>query len=893
MGWLREMMQRGTQPCRSFGDLARRCLAHPSWPAEPRPKPRSLATLFSRLDRELDLDWLRDRPAVQQTMAEVLESPVADIQAQCQPPAQGFGAPGEAILRLDDVPFARSLRLKEEPLPPGIPLLPQRVPAWDRVWWFAPSGSGRSLVGRWLEARGAARWVAARDWSSAEPDTREPGPVFVELHTSSGSDGLKKHPPRNKICVAAGFLPESDEWTVVRSLPIAAYIADLVAWVAERLPSDSQLRTDNAVAWLAGLPQEKGVLSSLGAALGLLGLMDEIGHSQIRGRSLNQLARAAIKFRVAKLPGDHRILKEQGFEILTGIAQQCLTESELATEAPRSEDEWLRVVPQELTRGIDVEWVKLSLQRAGAPVTVRELERAARQLPPGAYRIVRALSAGGFLRRLEPGSEVSLGPLWLVNVARAAALKQLLNRPAHEWGEALLAPGSTLQVLDALHERLEQDPDPLVDGVLELEARDSPAYAAAIEALVRLLGLNPELCRDLSPELLGSLFEEQLELAVELPDGPPLPRLEYPESLVAAAPILARGAWFVAIWALSERLSSRAAGGASHWFDPWHAPANRSLAPALDSVQSWLERAPSAAAEELLIRLFDRRGVAPEAPHDLERVALCLAAFRTNGLEPGQLAPWKPHLFASLWRALGSAEERARFANQSMDCWVTASRPVAGRSWFAAGARPATSIWPLLERDALLGAIGGGTEFAVPWELLSDAQWRWVAELWQLNPAPSVSSQDTATSMVDQRRMLEHIPGETVAALLSLGASPYAWPEEVLSRAWRAERGRCLSSLGMRLDQATRAEPESRLSHLREALHLLAVEPADAAQDGLDLLLEHLRALEQQAELLTEVVHFLQARVARRGAAWRFAYDLLDSVETRRQRLARHAAPPS
>ncbi|MGE0323389.1 MAG: hypothetical protein AB7S68_13850, partial [Polyangiaceae bacterium] len=345
-----------------------------------------MATLFSRLDRELDLDWLRDRPAVQQTMAEVLEVPVADVQVHCVV-LKGFGAPGEATVRLDDVPFARALRLKEEPLPPGIPLLPQRVPAWERVWWVAPPGSGRSLVGRWLEARGAARWVAARDWPAAEPETREPGPVFVELHTANGSDSIRRHPPRDKICIAADFPPETDDWTIVRSLPLATYIEELVTWVAERLPSDSQLRVDTALAWLNGLPQERGILTTLGAALGLLGLMDEIGHGQIRGRSLNQLARAAIKFRVAKLAGDHRLLREQGFEILTGIQQQCLTESGHTGDVPRTEDEWLRLIPPELARGVDVDWVKLSLQRAGAPVTVRELERAARQLPPGAFRI--------------------------------------------------------------------------------------------------------------------------------------------------------------------------------------------------------------------------------------------------------------------------------------------------------------------------------------------------------------------------------------------------------------------------------------------------------------------------------------------------------------------------
>ncbi|MEZ4228188.1 MAG: hypothetical protein R3B89_03425 [Polyangiaceae bacterium] len=889
MGWLRDMMQRGDPPSRSFGDLARRCLAHPSWPAEPRPKPRSLATLFSRLDRELDLDWLRDRPAVQSTMAEVLGAPVADVQMQCQPAFQGFGAPSEASVRFEDIPFARSLRLKEEPLPPGIPLLPQRVPAWDRVWWFAPSGAGRSLVGRWLEARGAARWVVARDWPSAEPETREAGPVFVELHSPTGSEPLRRRPPRSKICVAADFLPETSDWTVVRSLPLAAYMTELVAWVSERLPSDSRLQADTAVAWLGGLPSDRGVLTTLGAALGLLGLMDEIGHSQIRGRSLNQLARAAIKFRVAKLAGDHRLLKEQGFEILVGIHQQCLTETNQPAELPRSEDDWLSVVPPELSRGVDVEWVKLSLQRAGAPVTVRELERAARQLPPGAYRIVRALTAGGLLRSLEPGTQLALGPVWLVNVARSAALRQLLARPAHEWGEALLTPGSALLVLEALQERLEQDPDPLVDGVLELEARDSPAYAAAVETLVRLIGLDPDLLRELSPELARSLYAEQLELAVEVPNGPPLPRLEHPEELVARAPLLSRGAWFVALWALAERAPARE-GARSEWLQPWETDARQPLSAALDAVETWLEQGPSGHAEELLLRLFERRGVSGAAPHALERPALCLNAFRAGTLELDALEPWSSELFLRTWRAL-DADERPRFANQIVERWTLGGRPESGQRWLATGSDPAPSIWPLLGRDTLLAAIAGGADFGVPWALLSREQWRWVAEFWQLSLPPLEAHEAVQARLVmDQEQMLERIPGETVAELLALGSSARAWPRSVLERAWRTDPGRSSNNLETRLGQAGRGDPSARLMATLDALWLLDSQPADVAgREGLEQLLEHLRILEQEPELLAEVVRFLQGRIARRGAAWRFAYELLDGVETRRQRLARHA----
>src|SRR5688572_25013208 len=76
VGWLRELMEVASPPIDGYGELARRALAHPEWPSDTQPAARSLAALFSKLDRGIELMWLADRGAVQRTLALVLGCPI-------------------------------------------------------------------------------------------------------------------------------------------------------------------------------------------------------------------------------------------------------------------------------------------------------------------------------------------------------------------------------------------------------------------------------------------------------------------------------------------------------------------------------------------------------------------------------------------------------------------------------------------------------------------------------------------------------------------------------------------------------------------------------------------------------------------------------------------------
>ena len=71
MGWLRDLMLDAEVP--SFGALARSALLHSSWPDQTKAQPRSLAAMFSRFDRGMELDWLAARPATFRRRIIILE----------------------------------------------------------------------------------------------------------------------------------------------------------------------------------------------------------------------------------------------------------------------------------------------------------------------------------------------------------------------------------------------------------------------------------------------------------------------------------------------------------------------------------------------------------------------------------------------------------------------------------------------------------------------------------------------------------------------------------------------------------------------------------------------------------------------------------------------------
>src|SRR5690554_1995859 len=413
-------MSTSDPPVASFGRLAAAALAHPDWPADTRPKQRSLATLFSKLDREQDLEWLADRIPVQRILAELMNRPVADLR-QALPVRRS--TPSERLVRLDDLRYGRELDLTKEPLCPGIPSRVLQPATWGRLAWRAPSGAGRSLAGAWLQARGLATHRVLEgppDRSAPLPDR---GPLFLEI---TGWDGPQSAAERwrtwaarlsaepRPVCVALAHPPTEPPWEVIDSPPLDDVLPELVGWVAERLPADGLFEPERALTWMRRVALPSEAVVTLGDALGLLGMLDEVRPRTLHGRSLDEIAESFVRQRLAESSEEATVsswLNRNAAAALLGTIAQLVTESDQPWNRPRTFDEWLALVPQEYREGIDVEWMRAALTRdSGQRLRGADLAAAARKLPPGGYQLLRALEHARILVR--DGERLRLRPHW-------------------------------------------------------------------------------------------------------------------------------------------------------------------------------------------------------------------------------------------------------------------------------------------------------------------------------------------------------------------------------------------------------------------------------------------------------------------------------------------------
>src|SRR5450631_2342286 len=345
MGWLRDLMDQSDSGCRSYGELARAALENSDWPTESRMAERSLASIFSKLDRNQEADWLAERVGVQRVLSKVLGVPLDDLRAPGSP-AAGAVRGDLRRLRLSSLRYARALDLVEEPLCPGLPPVVLTPGAYRNTFWRAPSGSGRSLVGRFLQARGLAQVLEATTFEEALTRLPEHGPVFIEL---SAQRLPLQRPPRSEVCVAGDFEPRDPSWQVHASPDPASYLNELVAWVAQRLPADGRFDAKRTLDWLQSEMLSSGVLDGLGAALGLCGLADELGVHTLHGKSPQKLAERFCRERLLATVDPEAAhaswLKRNGYEVLVSLGRRVLADSGAAWDEPRSLEGWLELVP--------------------------------------------------------------------------------------------------------------------------------------------------------------------------------------------------------------------------------------------------------------------------------------------------------------------------------------------------------------------------------------------------------------------------------------------------------------------------------------------------------------------------------------------------------------------
>lgn len=855
MGWLRELMRSADPPVRSFGELARAAVASDEWPATVQSQPRSLAALFSKLDREQELEWLADRTDVQHVLAERLGCPVADLRRLAWP-SRGPDHDAVRRLRLRDARFARAIDWLEEGPPPGLPEAVLHPERWDRLWWLADSGAGRSLLGHFLEARARARF--AQGWDAEA--LASAAPVLIELREAPAA--APGPLVRRGVCVAAPFPPERlglSGFDVVHSPPLDAFLGPLVRWMGARLPAEGGFEPDAALACLSGHTLLRA-RPSLGVALGLCGAIDELGLDAVARSSPADLVQRFARLRLSQAAdegsADAAWLRRNALAVLGAMARRALTDGERPFGEPRSEDEWFALVPEEHRGGADVAWLELSLSRSASHLKPADVAKAARHVPPGAFRIVRALRSAGLLQSTD-GERLSPAPTWFAQALEHVALHSLLDGSPFEWGEAVLTPSTASVVLRRLLDAVLAGTHDHLADVAELEADESTAQVAALEASFRVAGLAVAAGRDVPREHLETLWEEQARLCLDLGDGVPSPRIPHRDD--DGAPT-APGWFLLAALAISERLPARrtARMGA---LDPWRAT---SVPPTLVVVLDRIAEAVGGAFEQRELRLGSlvvadrlRQAVGPVAAngalHPLQRPGKWVDDLMRGDATLAELSTLDPRdarLTIALGERLGHAPQRVVDA-----LW---------RAWQRAG------------EPSLHGTPLAPEQLPVAWQLASAAVWLRAAEvalsagaepvLIRTDSAwPELCARSKGCSAHLQRFFAAHVPDAHAEALIAAVEPPDPAVGEML---WSRFRRTIERRLEQRLDSGQLASAGAWL-----AAAPLDVLPTLAAQH------EPTRFESATDDVVLAVRRALHRAVAQRTPRFRELYAWLAAFE--------------
>ena len=863
VGWLRDLIETSDLQVKSLGHVAQLALNQADWPSDVRIQPRSLAALLGKIDRGQEVGWLASRSPVQLALARALGIGVDAVTRGLRSADPAALAEGR-LLRLRDLPAARPFDLWNEPLPPPLPALVFSTDS-PPLWWQAPSGAGRSLLGAWLQARGRARFVVAAGDEWNDPD--DGACVYVEFEESTPASTVIA--PRPGLVVAAPF-PPAPGFRTIQAPDLLGSVEALVRWAIERLPSDTALNFERVAPWLAEQVR-RGDVTTLGAALGLLGLADERGSKVVEARSLERLAQQHVEERLVNALdptlSQTSWLRRNGFDALVGLMERALVDSEHHPAAARTTDDWLALVPRELERTVDVDWMRLSLRHVDSGVRPSELERAARRLPPGAYRLVSALEQAGFLRRRTDAS-LKLGPSWLAELLERKAYVSLAARSPLEWGEALLRPHAAARLADVLFERALKSGTSFLEPVLDLQPGDEPQYAITLDLSLRLAGIARLMGADVSQETMDGVWSEVATTFVELDGEAPRPLLEptvlstETQSVLAGRQLLARGTALIAALSISETIG-RAPGpavlcpwnqtepppGAVHLYD--------TIAESLRSRPPWFT--PTLRMIGRLRAIVGNVSGADE-PHELEWPAQFVEEVEHGVLTSSAFQRALPALDAVQALALARGLAAEKIADALWSAWFETAEPertppfVEQGQWADYVLTQTAPSWA--ERWAMLGSIPDHA-FA---RFRADAL-QAVARL------PGMAARGPALSA---------LPPETLDAIAHSSAK-----REEMAAQLEVLWARAPSAAGAAISEECRGSASARPTVLASLLERTA-EPFVARAVAALSRDDRVFLLERPA--LDVVRRALQRWASSRGSGWREAFALLRRIEREHRR---------
>lgn len=664
MGWFFELVGEIDRDLAGPRPLAKAMLDN--WPKErgksqPKGGVSSLASQLSKVDREPASRWIRAewRQRVVEDTVGMRHGSVARRLDDLE-----VAAPGDA-LHLDAVPGC-VIDLSTAMLPPGLPPELEHPQSWNRLWWFAPSGSGRSLVGQMLEATQRATFVRATTWEAVEKAIRassESAPVLVELEGALGGpvpESIRKT-EANRFCIAAPFLPAAlpQPPTSLRDkeraappahwpgqLTMASFDAEtvglLLRWVARGLAGANDPNVTAATSWLRQEVLPVLGIGTLTDALSLVSLYLEY-EDRCHGQPLSDLARMYIEQRLltSREAGPNPPSAEV-YERLVQMARKCIARGSAPWSERRTRKEWAALLPAGLTPDLVDEIVHATA--AEDPSAAASVRNALTKLLGTPEALVDALVRALVLKATGRSRLYAIQPHWLRETVLSEAVTATLDGgDVDEIGEAALHPEYAESVAAEMVSRVARGDLDVVRTAIDGE-NAGIAETAVLELSFVAAGLAVLIGMELPSELLDKLWNA--EMSLPRPTGRlPGPLLQAPREQQEQTPVLHVGLWYLAALAISEGKEEPTEPAV---LQPWLGAevsyeGSQVLMLAHHGVRALRERgvgeALVSAAYRLGSRLLDARGAAVLLPGFQSPCVLQYPAFLVQRTQLGDLEP--------------------------------------------------------------------------------------------------------------------------------------------------------------------------------------------------------------------------------------------------------------
>ncbi|HVE87059.1 MAG TPA: hypothetical protein VND93_29595, partial [Myxococcales bacterium] len=449
----------------------------------------------------------------------------------------------------------RPVDLSQEVLPPAFP--PEVLDPWRwPVLWRAPSGSGRTLVGKWLEAQDQAQFIQAETWADAVGQLSD-GHAFVELMSAEGLPSK----PAWLVCVAVdgGPTPSSPEpgkppveiaWRQIYSPPVESWIGDLVAWVDERASKAGGIGAKACLEWIREELLPERMVDGFGTALGFIGLFARYG-KKVRHAGPAKLVDLFLKMRRAQFESRTELMSAPRLLGRVGdLARAILALGNRPLNEARGWDEWLALATS--AKLATPEFLQ-TLRSDPGKVDESTLRKVVEDLQQSGQTALRSLRELQVLRQRQPG-QFELSPGWLYNTLLIQAAEELLDQPPDAWGAVFLNLHGARFAMNRLCLRCLGGDFKPIQSLLENRQPRSPAWVAALEGAFRALGYALLFS---NVEVPGSMLEDVLALQVRLlidPEGWPRPRVDYGHKV--DYPLLSHGLWLLGAHAIVEALEA-------------------------------------------------------------------------------------------------------------------------------------------------------------------------------------------------------------------------------------------------------------------------------------------------------------------------------------------------